>query len=128
MKKFTSTLLALSLSVPGLALAADDEITMQVIDGDTPEAVAQQIELPEAPPEQARTRSAAGVETANQSRERNRNRVREAEQENEEALRERRREMHEQRQQMQEQRQEMQQQMMEQQDGTRDAMQSRQGQ
>lgn len=128
MKKFTSTLLALTLSVPGLALAADDEITMQVIDGETPEAVAQQIELPETTSEQARTRSAEGVETANQSRERNRHRVRETEQENEEALQEQRREMHEQRQQMQEQRQEMHQQMIEQQDSTRDAMQGRQGQ
>jgi len=138
MKKSTNTILALALAVPGLAAAAGDadEITMQVIEGDTPETVTRQIELPEAASDEARTQSADGMETASQNRERNRhrNRNREMEQETEEAVRERRREMHEQRQQiqeqqrqMQEQQRQMQQQLQEQQDSTRDS-QYRQGQ
>jgi len=117
MRKLTTALLISALAAPGVALAAGDEITMQVIDGESPDAVTRQIELPDAVSDEARTRSADGLETANQSRQRNRKRVREMEHENDQARRERRQEMHEQQQQMQRQQREMQMQQQEMQDG-----------
>lgn len=108
MKKLTSTVLACALAAPGFALAADetDDITMEVIEGETPEAVTQQIELPESASEEGATNAAAGIESANQAREQ----AREMASENVEAAMERRREMQEQQQQIREQREEMQEQ------------------
>lgn len=124
MKKLV-LILAAVLALPFASAFADEleDITMQVVDGDTPDAVLKKIELPTPVQERARAKS-AGEATANQVRVRSQERHR-VTQEESEALQAQHQEMHEYREQTQEQRREMhqnRQQTQEQLQGTREAV------
>lgn len=68
-------LLGVALVLPtGMAFADEadklHDVTMQVVEGDKPDALLKRIELPERAQERAHEKSAQGTATANQVRER----------------------------------------------------------